>query len=80
LIYGPDFTAVVDEIRQQAPGVKYFVALGDKASDHDLAFAERENYPDNPPAELLLNWNDAWVICYTGGTTGDPKGAVLTHR
>ena len=31
-----------------------------------------------PPSKL--DWNDAWVICYTGGTTGLPKGAILTHR
>ena len=24
--------------------------------------------------------NDMAVLLYTGGTTGDPKGAVLTHR
>ena len=31
-----------------------------------------------PAAEVT--WEDPWVICYTGGTTGLPKGALLTYR
>jgi long-chain acyl-CoA synthetase len=27
-----------------------------------------------------LAWNDPWVLCYTGGTTGLPKGAVGSHQ
>lgn len=28
----------------------------------------------------LVNWDDPWMICYTGGTTGIPKGVVITFR
>ncbi len=80
LVYGPDFAGVVDELRGQVACVKHFVALGEHQTDSDTKFIDREECADSEPPEADLGWNDAWAICYTGGTTGFPKGAVLTHR
>ena len=38
-----------------------------------------EKYPPSPP-EVKISPDDVAVLPYTGGTTGDPKGAVITHR
>ena len=39
-----------------------------------------KKYPPNPPKIEIDAKEDIAVLPYTGGTTGLPKGAVLTHR
>ncbi|GFV44658.1 long-chain-fatty-acid--CoA ligase 5 [Trichonephila clavipes] len=34
----------------------------------------------NPAPQLLPKFSDVCLICYTSGTTGVPKGAVLVHQ
>ena len=77
LIYGSAFAAQVEVLRERVPGVAHFIILGE---GDDPSFAERDEFPSDPLPEIVLDWNTPWVICYTGGTTGTPKGAVLSHR
>jgi len=78
LVYDPDCAAQVAALRSQVPSVQHFVALGE--AQGDIAFVERDQHPDSPPPDVEVTWNDPWAICYTGGTTGLPKGAILTYR
>jgi fatty-acyl-CoA synthase len=80
LIYGSAFRAQVDALRDRIPSVAHVVALDGRGSDRDPSFADREAFSTDPLPEIPLDWDDPWVICYTGGTTGTPKGAILSHR
>ncbi len=80
LVYGSEFIPQVNALRGKIPNLRYYVTLGEKASPEDILFSEREAFSDDPLPEVDLDWDTPWVICYTGGTTGLPKGAVLTHR
>lgn len=46
----------------------------------DVLLTERDSLSPAPVERPELDLEAPWVICYTGGTTGLPKGALLTHR
>ncbi|MFN2589948.1 MAG: long-chain fatty acid--CoA ligase [Actinomycetota bacterium] len=50
--------------------------LGDNALDYEALVAEASPRFDWPELEEL----DACVLCYTSGTTGNPKGVLYSHR
>ncbi|MDG4785339.1 long-chain-fatty-acid--CoA ligase [Micromonospora sp. WMMD1102] len=77
-------TARLAEIRPQLTGVRRYVVMPDGTEPHP-DFADAVDYeeliagaPDEEPVEV-----DEWAaacLCYTGGTTGRPKGVVYSHR
>jgi fatty-acyl-CoA synthase len=82
LIYDGAFAAQAAALRERASPLAHSVALDAelRASPADEPFAARGDLLDAPPPPIELAWDDPWVICYTGGSTGLPKGALLTHR
>ncbi len=80
LFYSGEFIGQVEALRTCLPSVRHFVAFDTSAGPADRPFSDRESYRPEPPPPVELSWDDPWVLCYTGGTTGLPKGAILTHR
>lgn len=80
LAYDSACARLVETMRAQIPTVRHFIVLhGEAHSIGDVMLETRENMSSAPPPSIDLGPNDPWVICYTGGTTGLPKGAVITH-
>jgi acyl-CoA synthetase (AMP-forming)/AMP-acid ligase II len=86
LFFDLTFAPLIDAIAAQCPTVMGWVALCDR--DHlptmqhvvplcyeDLLLPESEKF-DWP----LLDENAGATLCYTSGTTGNPKGVLYSHR
>lgn len=78
LVYGDDWRAQVDELRPSLDTVRHVVAIGQGAED-DRHISERDDQSTSFDAWPELSMDDPWGIYYTGGTTGLPKGAIVTH-
>jgi fatty-acyl-CoA synthase len=66
-------------LRRDVPSVKHFVALDEKLHADDIDFFERDELSPAPLPAPGIRMSDSWVICYTGGSTGLPKGVILSY-
>jgi len=78
LIYSEDWRAQVEELKLSLTNLRHVVAMSNPGPG-ERDFAERESMSSGLSATPELSLDDPWGIYYTGGTTGLPKGAVLTH-
>jgi fatty-acyl-CoA synthase len=83
LMFDVCFAPLVEQIAPQLKHVETYVALSDAAPKLQLpgkliAYEEMLRGKEGRWAEV--DENDACGLCYTSGTTGEPKGVLYSHR
>lgn len=79
LVYGAEFAETVTALGNQVT-IEHWIALGSPVAPADLSWANWIAPEDGTfSPQVPLSMADPWVLCYTGGTTGLPKAAVLTQ-
>jgi fatty-acyl-CoA synthase len=85
LLFDANLLALVERLAPRLPGIRVFVMLAAPAAHspgavgalcYETLLAEHSDRFDWP----VFDENAGAVLCYTSGTTGDPKGVLYSHR
>jgi acyl-CoA synthetase (AMP-forming)/AMP-acid ligase II len=78
-IYGEEFSEIVEKIRSRLQKVEFYLSVGDSAPSTAMNYETvlKESLPQEP--DVPISEKDECQLMYTSGTTGKPKGALLTH-
>lgn len=77
LLYDRMFAAVVERLKPQWKTIEHYICFDDLGPDGFEAWIAKE---DGDYAWVTGDEREPMMLCYTSGTTGNPKGVMYTHR
>ena len=87
LFFDLSFLPIIEAIAGRVKTVKHFIAMTDRAHmpassqvANLLCFEDLLKAQDDRFEWPLFDENQASSLCYTSGTTGNPKGVLYSHR
>lgn len=75
LLVGPEFAGAAAQLREKLDTVERILPVGGEQDEYEAFLSAHQ--PDESPHPAARD--DCFVQLYTSGTTGFPKGAMLTH-
>jgi len=73
------FKDLIESVRSELDSTEIFIGLGD-AHGYAMDFESMVSKSSNNEPIAELNEDDGYAICFSSGTTGEPKAALISHK
>ncbi|MBN1849584.1 MAG: AMP-binding protein [Deltaproteobacteria bacterium] len=81
IFFEGEFSDLIISVREKVEHIERYIGLGDHGLSWADAYDDIESFPATEPFGLApTSFEDPHIILYTSGTTGEPKGAILSIR
>ena len=80
LIFHQEFASIVEALRSKLSSLHHTILVGDKGEAETQTFNDLLQIGDQKSSTVDRDDRDLATLIYTSGMTGDPKGAMLSHR
>jgi 3-(methylthio)propionyl---CoA ligase len=80
LLFDRAFLPIVERLREQLPTVEHFIFFDAEAAGDIGSYRTLLDGEDGHFEWVDLDERDPCGLCYTSGTTGNPKGVLYQHR
>jgi long-chain acyl-CoA synthetase len=74
------FAPMLDSIRTDIPSIEHCISIADGPTQGYLSYEELLAAAQEAPRDTAPTEDGVVGLFYTSGTTGEPKGVMLTHR
>lgn len=80
LLFDRNLLEIVEQIRPRLESIEHYIALTRHSLTTYPAYEELICTEEKAHPWPVLDENSAAFLCYTSGTTGNPKGVLYSHR
>lgn len=80
VVFGQEAIEVADRLQKSPARPRHFITIGEDIPEYSRSYDEMIEVGDDREPDTSASLDDDFCFYFTSGTTGSPRGYIITHR